>query len=362
MFKTVVKNVKKDSNINKEVLDVENNMEKGYYIDSISKNNFNINEDTTVDIYYKKINNLKYIVNYYKDDNLFNTLEYKDIEYGYIPSYEDINVPGYSICIVNNNLNPIIDNNTVIDVYYCKNDYNYKVKYYYDNIFDSEEEYSAKYNDIIDSYSDKIKDGYVIDKIDTIPLNITDNNDLNIINVYYKLKDIKYTVNFLDDHNNKISKSKEVIGKYNDIIEEEYKKFNDYNLISDDKVSMKLDDNTNDINFYYELKNGTVIIKYVDEDNNQINDDTIINGKYHDNYSLTIKDIDGYNYLEDNDYIEGVIENDNLVITLKYKLETIEDVMAPLTGINNKYNYMFIISLTGLICLISIKLYLKLRK
>ena len=362
MFKSVTKEMKKGSSISNDVLDIENNMDNGYYLESVSKNNFNIDDDTIVDVYYKKINNLKYIVNYYKDLELFDSKKYEDVEYGYIPTYDEVDIPGYSICVVNNNTNPIIDNDTIIDVYYCKNDYKYKVKYYYDDVFDSEEEYIAKYNDIIDNYSDKIKEGYVIDRIDNIPLSISDNIDDNIINVYYKLKDVRYTVNYLDKDGNKICKSKEVVGKYNDIVEEKYKEFNDYKLISDEKVSLILDDNTDDIDFIYEIKSGNVIVKYVDEEGNKISDDTIISGKYRDNYSVSIKEIDGYNYLEDNEYIDGVIDEDNKIITLKYKKETIMDVMAPLTGISNKYKFLFIISTIGIICLISIKLFYKLRK
>ena len=358
MFKTVTKELNKDTNINNKVLDIDNNMENGYYLNYISKNNFNIDKDTTIDIYYKKIDNLSYLVNYYKDNELFNTLEYNNIEYGYIPTYEELDIPGYSICIVNNN-NPIIDNNTIIDVYYCRNNYKYKVKYYYDNILDSEEELVASFNDIITNYSDKIKEGYIIDYVDTIPLNITEKD--NIINVYYKLKDIKYTVNYLDEFNNKIAKSKVVIGKYNDIVEEEYKKFNDYKLISNQLYNIKLDDNTKDINFYYQLKQGNITVQYQDSNGNKISEDTIITGNYHDNYSILKKEIDGYNYIDDLNFIEGIIDEDNKVITLKYEKELIDDVMAPLTGINSNNN-LFIIYILGIICLLGIKLNRVLRK
>ena len=41
---------------------------------------------------------------------------------------------------------------------------------------------------------------------------------------------------------------------------------------------------------------------------------------------------------------------------------TIKDVIAPLTGISNKYKYLFIFSIISIISLISIKLYYKLKK
>lgn len=362
MFKTVTKEVKKNTYIDNDYLDIDINKDNGYELDNISKVNFNITEDTTIDIKYSKINNLKYSVNYYKDNELFNTLDYNNIIYGSIPTYDLENIKGYSVCLVTNNTNPIIDNNTIINVYYCKNDYNYKVNYYYDNVLESTNNYNAEYNETIDKYNIKEKLGYIIDHIDNLPLIITDNEDDNIINVYYKLKDIKYTVNYLDSDNNKIDKSKEVNGKYNDNITEEYKDISNYKLVSDDKVNIILNDDTTDINFYYELKSGNVVVKYVDEDNNEISNNTNISGHYGDNYSVSIKEIDGYKYIDDTNYIEGIIDSDNLVITLKYQKETIRDVMAPLTGIGNKYIYLLLISITGIISLIGIKLYYKLRK
>ena len=362
IFKTVTKEVKKNTYIDNNYLDIDINKDNGYKLDSISNVDFDITNDTTIDIKYNKINNLKYNVNYYKDNELFNTVEYNNIIYGSIPYYDEENINGYSICLVTNNTNPVVDNDIIINVYYCKNNYNYQVNYYYDNILDSTNNYKAEYNETIDEYNTKEKEGYIIDYIDNLPLNISNNELDNIINVYYKLKDIKYTINYLDKNNNKISESKEQIGKYNDNITEKYKDIKNYKLVSDDKVNIILNDNITDINFYYELKSGNVVIKYIDEDNNEISDDTIITGNYGDNYSVSIKEIEGYHYIDNTNYIEGIINNDNLIITLKYRKDNLKDVMAPLTGISNKYIYLFIISIIGIISLIGIKLYYKFRK
>lgn len=362
LFKRIDKKVKKGSIINDEVLDIDANINEGYYLDNVSKNDFYIDEDTEVNIYYKRINDLKYIVNYYKDNSFFDSKEYLNIEYGMLPSYDEIEIPGYSVCAVDNNTNPIIDNDTVLNVYYCKNNYKYKIRYYYDNLFDSEDEFVAHYNDIIDSYNDKAKEGYVIDKIDNIPLNILDDVSSNIINVYYKLRDIKYNVNYLDEDGNKIKESKEAIGKYHDVIKEVFEEIKNYEIISDKEVNMKLDDNTKDIDFIYKLKQGNVIIQYLDENGNKISNDTIISGYYGDNYSSSIKDIDNYQYTKDNKYLEGVIEDNNKIISLEYKKITLKDVYAPLTGISNRFGYIFILSLTGLLSLIIIKRYYKIKK
>ncbi|MBQ9318512.1 MAG: VWA domain-containing protein [Bacilli bacterium] len=353
-FKSVQKIMKKGTNINDEVLDIDSNMNTGYTLDSISQNNFQIDNDTIINIYYKKIDDLNYLVNYYQDNELIDKKEYHNIEYGSLPHYDDLDIKGYSVCVINNNTNPIIDNDTIIDVYYCKNDYPYQVKYYYDNKLDSTQEYIAQYNDIITNYDNRIKEGYIIDKIDTIPFTVTDNISNNIINIYYQLKDISYQVHYLDKDGNKLIKDKLVTGKYYDIIDEAYENIDNYQITSDEIVPVKLDDNTQDIKFIYELKPGMVTICYVDEEGNKISDDTVIKGNYGDNYSMIAKDIDNYQYQQDKE-LEGIIDEDNKVIKLQYKKIELKDVFAPLTGISYKYFYLFLMSLIGLLSLIIIK-------
>ena len=356
---SIVKKAKKGSVITDVDIDTSLFKGEGYILKSVNPDSLIINDNNVFDVVYTKRKDLSYQVNYYFDDILDNTVKYDNVEYGIIPTYEELNRDGYSLCLVTGNNEEIIDNDTVIDVYYCRNTYPYQVNYYYDNKLEETNSYEGKYNDLIDVYDDKLKEGYELDYIENIPLNITSGD--NNINVYYKIKDIKYTVNYLDDNNN-IIESKESIGKYHDEVVEEYRDIKNYKLVSDDKVSIILDDDNNIINFYYELKHGNITIKYVDENNNKISDDTVISGNYGDNYSVSIKDINGYNY-KDSEFIEGIIDEDNKIITLMYQKETIKDVMAPLTGIsNNKYIYIFITSLLGISSLLIFKLYRKLTK
>ena len=354
LFKSVKKSIKKGTYINDEALDIDTNMNNGYVLDYISKNNFQIDSDTAVDIFYQKRNDLNYLVNYYKENELINKKEYHNIEYGTLPYYDELDISGYSICAIDNNTNPIIDNDTIINVYYCKNDYVYQVKYYYDDLLDSIEEYTAKYNDIIDNYDEHLKEGYIIDKIDTMPFTVTDNISNNVINIYYKLKDISYQVHYLDEDGNKLIKDKLITGKYYDIMDEVYENIDNYQIISDKNIHVKLDNNTQDISFIYKLKQGKVTIQYIDYDGNKISDDTVITGNYGDNYSFIAKDIDNYQY-NSKDNLEGVIDEDNKIINLKYKKIELKDVFVPLTGISYKYFYLFGISLISLLSLIIIK-------
>lgn len=335
----------------------------GYKLLSIIPSSITINEDTSLDIIFTKINDLSYIVNYYID-NIFNKSVVKEnIEYGTLPTFDELEIPGYSKCSVTNDTNPIVDNTTEVNVYYCKNDYNYKVRYYYDTKLTDEITYSGKYNDIVDTYEEKIIDGYELDKVENLGLTISENEEDNIINVYYKLKDVEYTINYLDSNNNKIAKSKVKSSKFFDTVTEEAKEFKNYKLNDDKLKSIELDEENKQINFYYEKKHGSVIVKYVDELGNTISDDTVITGEYGENYSVSVKDIDNYTFTQNQEYIEGTIEDDEKVVTLVYNQERIEKVSSPLTGIsNNKYASIFISSLIGIVTLIVSKMIFKMKK
>ncbi|HIW18808.1 MAG TPA: InlB B-repeat-containing protein, partial [Candidatus Faecalicoccus intestinipullorum] len=83
----------------------------------------------------------------------------------------------------------------VIKVYYAPKKYDYTVKYYYETEVgggyeedtDAAETVSVEYNTVIDEYTDKVKDGYVFEKVENLPLTVTDDADQNIIKVYYAI-------------------------------------------------------------------------------------------------------------------------------------------------------------------------------
>lgn len=367
---TVFNKAKKGTVINEDNIDIDLYKQEGYVLKSINPSSLTISEDNTknyIDVIYTKIKDLSYTVNYYYDGILDedSTAIYNNIEYGSLATYQDLIKDGYSLCLVLNDNTYVIDNSTVVSVYYCKNDYQYQVKYYYEDELKDEYTYTntSKYETVIDSYSDKIEEGYYLDHVENSPLTISDDIDKNIINVYYKLKNIDYTVNYLDTDNQKIAPSETKSGKYFDIITEEAISINGYNLASDKTVSIELNEKTNEINFYYEKIKGSVIVKYVDTEGNSISEDDIISGYFETPYSISVKDIDNYEFTEEYSYIEGVIDSQEKIITLVYEKIELENVSAPLTGIsNNKYLSVLVVSLTGILTLIISKIILNLKK
>ena len=369
LLETIEKQEKKDTTISLNDEEVNLYKQDGYILKEVNPQKLTVTLDgeNNIDVIYTKINNLSYKVEYYfdgiKDDN--RTVIYNDIEYGAPASYDEINKEGYSKCLVINDNNKITSNDTIVSVYYCRNDYEYQVNYYYENELSNDSSYKdiAKYNNVIDNYQDKIKDGYIIDKVINLPLIITTNSNKNIINVFYKLKDINYQVNYLDSDGNKIIPSIEGTNKYGTKISEHFLDIKGYNLLSDKDITISLDEDDNVINFYYEKKKTSVIFKYVDSLGNKISEDDIITGYYNEPYSISIKDIDNFEFTKEYNVFDGKLKDEDEIITFVYKKNDTKPLFAPLTGISNKkYIFMISISLMGIIILIATKILLKIKK
>ena len=161
---------------------------------------------------------LQYTVEYYKDGEIVNedtqieTLNVQVLDPDTMKvSEEKINItnkyPGYKFDHTDPEEIPnIVVTGSVIKVYYVKDEFDYRVEYYYDNVKDDEatETNKAEYQSVIDQYTDKVKPGYKFEKVENKPLTIGTNKDENVIKVYYKKdndqrKDLQYTVEYYKD-------------------------------------------------------------------------------------------------------------------------------------------------------------------
>ena len=193
-------------------------------------------KDNIIKVYYAK-DIFKYTVQYYYDGilNEENTEEYTATFQDKITEYEDKNITGYKLDKTENLPLTVTENaeNNIIKVYYVKDQFSYTVEYYYDNVKDEAltENYTATYQDVIESYIDKVKDGYRLKKVEGMPLTITENSDNNVIRVYYERKDTKVIVKYLEKDTNKVldeSANYEIPGKVFDEYETEQKEFTDF--------------------------------------------------------------------------------------------------------------------------------------
>ena len=173
-----------------------------------------------------------YKIEYYYDGQIDNTLTEtgKDVKGKEITvSEESINnntKQGYSLISVNPTTRKIVISSSeenVIRVYYERNLYDYEVHYFFNGNEDESliERKSAKYNDVINTYTDKVKTGYKLESAENLPLTIGVEN--NIINVYYvtdetQTKELSYTVEYYKD-GKKVENDTQVVKQTKQVLE-----------------------------------------------------------------------------------------------------------------------------------------------
>ena len=212
----------------------------GYKLDRVETLPLTIGvENNIINVYYvtdkTQTKKLSYTVNYYKDGNLvkedtetiYETKQVLESDTLTVKS-EEINVTnkyvGYKFVKTNPELIPkVIENKGVIDVYYERNSYNYEVHYFFNGNEDESliDRKSAKYNDVINTYTDKVKTGYKLDRVETLPLTIGVEN--NIINVYYvtdenQTKELSYIVEYYKD-GKKVENDTQVVKQTKQVLE-----------------------------------------------------------------------------------------------------------------------------------------------
>ena len=173
-----------------------------------------------------------YKIEYYYDGQIDNTLTEtgKDVKGTEITvseeSIKNNTKEGYSLTSVNPSTRKIVISSSeenVIRVYYERNSYDYEVHYFFNGNEDESliERKSAKYNDVINTYTDKVKTGYKLEKTENLPLIIGVEN--NIINVYYvtdntQTKELSYTVEYYKD-GKKVDADTQVVKETKQVLE-----------------------------------------------------------------------------------------------------------------------------------------------
>ena len=216
--------------------------EVGYKLEKTENLPLTVSEDknkNVINVYYvtdeKQTKELSYTVEYYKDGKKVendtqvvkqtkqvlesDTLTVKNGEINITNKYV-----GYSFVKTEPSTIPdTIENNGVIRVYYERNSYDYEVHYFFNGNEDESliERKSAKYNDVINAYTDKVKTGYKLEKTENLPLIIGVEN--NIINVYYvtdntQTKELSYTVEYYKD-GKKVDNDTQVVTETKQVLE-----------------------------------------------------------------------------------------------------------------------------------------------
>ena len=104
-------------------------------------------------------------------------------------TYDKPEYPGYKYTHCDHDIavGEQIAHDATITLYYEKDSFGYRVEYYYDGVKDDSKTVtdSAEYLTVIKEYEEKVKDGYIFDKVENLPLTVSEKEDDNVIRVYY---------------------------------------------------------------------------------------------------------------------------------------------------------------------------------
>jgi len=331
-------------------------VKKGYKLDrdtaplTIKLNN-GTTDNNVIKVYYvpdeKQTKELKYTVNYYKDNVKTNTdIETKVVQF---LQPDTLNVDKTKINTNNKYIGYVfqksipkdipeeIENDGVIDVYYVKDTFGYKIEYYYENEQDKNatEEKEAKYEDVISTYPDKVKTGYKLEKEENLPLTITEKESNNIIKIYYVIddsqtKEISYTVEYYKD-NVKVDDDTQIQKETVQVLQPDTLNVNKEMINTTDKYTgYKLDTekteeipstvNSGDvIKVYYIKDEFDYIIKHVESKNERnVLEEESGKALYDSEVAVSEKSYKGFTFeSKDKEKIKIAIENNSAIVRYK---------------------------------------------
>lgn len=131
-------------------------------------------------------------------------------------------------------------------------------------------------------------------------------------------------VKYQDENGNSIQKDEEINGKIEDIYEAKEKEIRGYLFVSkSDNYTGTIQEDTNEIIIltYKALPGASVVVHYVDTENNTIASDKTYSGNHNDKYNVEIIDIKDYTYLNSKgDALSGTFDYEQThEITLIYE-------------------------------------------
>ena len=184
---------------------------------------------------------------------------------------------------------------------------NYKVEYYLDGEKDTsltDKIGGNKKGQIIDTYADKNKIGYKLDKVENLPLTISEKESENIIKVYYtKRTDLTYKVYYKEEGTDKEIEAAKVVDKqtFGTTVTEEAIDIEGYNKVKPTSKKIIITTGTNEATFYYTKRTDLSYKVYYKEEGTE---KEIVAAKVVDKqtFGATVTeeaiDIEGYNKVE----------------------------------------------------------------
>ena len=303
--------------------------------------------ENVINVVYTKRTDLSYTVRYYKDsvsesNKLGNDVVVGNQTFGSQVEASEINVnkekpTGYQDGVIETEMPiTITTGENVINVVYSKDTFSYTVKYFYEKVgYTTEEErfveneelrssYEALYGDEITTYEAQNKTGFSFYKVNPIKLVVSENEQANVINVYYVRNNYNFTIKHLYENlngeytENEDYRIEDETSFGSSINSEEQEKHEDDGYIfgNVDPENMIIDTENNEMNFYYDLRDDlSYTVRYykdsVSESNKLGNDVVVGNQTFGTVVSLDTVD---RNLNKPYGYLDGVILNSGALV------------------------------------------------
>lgn len=230
----------------------------------------------------------------------------------------------YEFVSVSGNVSGVFNDGLTNVVYYYKlREFSYRVEYYYNGVYaeGQDEVRVVPVGSTIDSYIDKIKDGYELVGTENLPLVVSKNEAQNVIKVYYGGLKTSVVVHYYEEGTtNKVSEDVVIEGR----MFESYTTSaatgvaEKYELIgTPDNASGVMGKDSIEVIYYYRVKTGKVIVQYIDKNTDDlIEDATEIVAVVGETVVTESKNFEGYVLVEEPDEKSVLIAEGE--VTLRY--------------------------------------------
>lgn len=140
-----------------------------------------------------------------------------------------------------------------------------------------------------------------------------------VFNYVYSKKVGKVVVHYLSEDGTKLSDDVVSSGTFDQDFKIAPKDIKNYNLKKSPSVNTgKFGTSVSDFTYIYSKKQGTLIVRYVNEENETISDSVSKTGNFDDEYSIDVKDIDNYSVKTSPSNLKGLFGTDKTEVVIVY--------------------------------------------
>lgn len=280
-------------------------------------------EDTVVNYIYE-LKDASVLVNY-KDENNEPLTDSITIEGKVFDIYNTENKTfyGYELSAIPSNASgTMTEGQTVVDYVYRLKNTSVLVNYVNED-FQPIAESETINGKVFDSYTTIPKTIYGYELTAT-PSNsegeMTENQI--VVNYVYRLKDSSVFINYINEDGKQIAESVTIDGKVGQTYTSDSKEIYGYELtaIPENATGIFSEEQTI-VNYVYRLKDSSVIVNYVDENQKPLDDSVTLSGKVFDPYTTEAKEFYGYTLTMTPDNASGQFVENQIVVNYVYALK-----------------------------------------